>query len=189
MASACLIISRGISTSCANYGKRNFRKFLLYGKRGTKLQKQREAGPDRELPAHTRGVRSIGYESGKDFVVIPEMIPEIIVPDLKDCKLKPYVTYESEDVYQSEFTAQDLFNAVYSEKIVNDYNNKQLDPDGQSLKPSKEENLTAEEATINSLKTGSDIFQVDKEEVIGLYKKKVADSMQKAKELGKDWFN
>lgn len=117
------------------------------------------------------------------------MIPEIIVPDLKDCKLKPYVTYESEDVYQSEFTAQDLFNAVYSEKIVNDYNNKQLDPDGQSLKPSKEENLTAEEATINSLKTGSDIFQVDKEEVIGLYKKKVADSMQKAKELGKDWFN
>lgn len=54
MASACLIISRGISTSCANYGKRNLRKFLLYGKRGTKLQKQREAGPDREIPAHSK---------------------------------------------------------------------------------------------------------------------------------------
>lgn len=182
MASACLIISRGISTSSANYGKRNFRKFLLYGKRGSRFHKAREAGPNPELPIHKRGVKAVGYQSGTKFIQVPEMVPEIIVPDLKDCNLKPYVTYESENVFQSEFTAQDLFNAVYLNKIVDDYHNKQLAPDGQSLNPSEEEKLTAEEARIKSSQTGADMFQVDREEVIAIYQKKIKDSIQKAKD-------
>ncbi|XP_043480518.1 39S ribosomal protein L41, mitochondrial [Leptopilina heterotoma] len=181
MASACLIISRGISTSSANYGKRNFRKFMLYGKRGSRFHREREAGPNPELPLYTRGVKHSGYRSGTKYIPVPEMIPELIVPDLKDCNLKPYVTYESEDVYQSEFTAQDLFNAVYLNKIVDDYHNKQLAPDGQSLNPSNEEKLTAEEAKNKSLKTGADIFQVDKQEVIDIYQKRIQNSLQKAK--------
>lgn len=110
------------------------------------------------------------------------MIPQLIVPDLKGCTLKPYVTYESEDVYQSEFTAEDLFYAVYSKKITEDYKNKKLDSDGQPLHPSEEEKLTAEEAKNRSSKTGSDLFQVDKQEIIDSYNKMIRDSLKKAKE-------
>lgn len=62
MASACLIISRGISTSCANYGKRNFRKFPLYGKRGSRLHKEREAGPNPVLPTYGKFFFSINNQ-------------------------------------------------------------------------------------------------------------------------------
>ena len=54
MASACLIIIRGISTTGASYGKRNFRKFLMYGKRGSRLHKEREAGPNPQLPVDSK---------------------------------------------------------------------------------------------------------------------------------------
>ncbi|OWR41662.1 ribosomal protein L41 [Danaus plexippus plexippus] len=92
------------------------------------------------------------------FVKVPEMIPELIVPDLKDCNLKPYVSYKAEDVIQSEFTPQQLFDAVYSKKIVIDYKQGKLNADGQPLEPSEEENLQPEEAVQRAKRTGSDIF-------------------------------
>ena len=61
MSSACLIISRGISTTCARYGKRNFRKFLLYGKRGSKIHKEREAGPNNLLPVDSKLIHNLLY--------------------------------------------------------------------------------------------------------------------------------
>jgi hypothetical protein len=33
------------------------------------------------------GVRPVGYEVGDRFVKVPEMIPELIVPDLTDFKV------------------------------------------------------------------------------------------------------
>ena len=46
-----LIIKRAISTTAARLGKRNFKKFSLYNKRGTKLFKQQQmASPDPEIP-------------------------------------------------------------------------------------------------------------------------------------------
>lgn len=48
---ANFIISRGISTSCARYGKRNFRKFPLINKRGSKLfKKMQTENPDPLYP-------------------------------------------------------------------------------------------------------------------------------------------
>ncbi len=38
-------------------------------------------------------------------------------------QLKPYVSYKVSEVKQTEFTAQDLFNACYAKKIVSDYKN------------------------------------------------------------------
>lgn len=38
-----------------------------------------------------RGVRDVGYYKGDKFVLIPERIPELIVPDLTDCEVR-YVT-------------------------------------------------------------------------------------------------
>ena len=52
---------------------------------------------------------------------VPEMVPELVVPDLEDCDLKPYVSYATEDVYQEELTSKDLFNVIYGRKIIEDF--------------------------------------------------------------------
>ncbi|XP_045774820.1 39S ribosomal protein L41, mitochondrial [Maniola jurtina] len=149
---------RNISLTVPREGKRNFRKFVLANKRGSRIHKQQQMGPKAELEVDKRGVRDVGYYLNGRFVKVPEMIPELIVPDLKDCDLKPYVSYKAKDVVQSEFTAQQLFDAVYSKKIVTDFKQGKLDADGQALEPSEEEKLQAEEAIQRAKKTGSDIF-------------------------------
>ena len=43
------------------------------------------------------------------FNIFPaEMIPELIVPDLYDCKLKPYVSYKTKEINQEELTSRYL---------------------------------------------------------------------------------
>ena len=73
-------------------------------------------------------------------------------------QLKPYVSYRVADVVQSEFTAKDLFDAVYSEKIVEDFKNGKLDEAGKPTEPSSEEQLTPEKAYIQARQTGTDLF-------------------------------
>lgn len=55
MASACMILQRGIATSCVCHGKRNFRKFLLYNKRGSRSFKEQQAkNPDPDIPIDSK---------------------------------------------------------------------------------------------------------------------------------------
>lgn len=68
------------------------------------------------------------------------------------------MSYKTANVIQSEFTAQDLFNAVYSKKIVEDFKNNRLEINGDPVEPSNDELLTAQEAKLLARKTGSDIF-------------------------------
>lgn len=68
------------------------------------------------------------------------------------------MSYRAPDITQSEFTAQDLFNAVYRPKIVNDFKNKKLNENYEPIEPSEEESLTPEQAKIKARKTGSDMF-------------------------------
>ncbi|KAJ8968313.1 hypothetical protein NQ317_007563 [Molorchus minor] len=153
-----LFIKRSISTSSIRNGKRNFRKFPLYEKRGTQIfRQQQKDNPDPDF-IYTRGVREVGYRNGDKYVVIPEKIPELIVPDLTGFKLKPYVSYRAPDVIQSEFTAEDLFNVVYAPKIVKDFKEGKIDENGEPLEPSVEEKMTAEEARNKARQTGSDLF-------------------------------
>lgn len=86
------------------------------------------------------------------------MIPELIVPSLEGFTLKPYVSYKTEEITEPEFTAQDLFDAVYSEKIQKDFANGQLDENGQPLNPSEYEKLTPQEAKDQDRRTGHDLF-------------------------------
>lgn len=153
------LASRSIATTACVAGKKNFRKFLLYNKRGPRIFKQqRLTNPDPEMPVDKRGVRETGYSLNGRFVAVPEKIPELIVPDLTGCKLKPYVSYKTAEVVQSEFTAQDLFDAVYSKKIVDDFKLGKLSDAGAALEPSADERLTADEAWLRARRTGSDIF-------------------------------
>ncbi|KAG6455086.1 39S ribosomal protein L41, mitochondrial [Manduca sexta] len=152
------VSKRGISLTAPREGKRNFRKFVIPNKRGSRIHKNQQISENRQLEVDHRGVRAVGYTLDGKFVTVPEMIPELIVPDLKDFRLKPYVSYKSPDVIQSEFTAQQLFDAVYSKKIVLDYKAGKLDAEGNSIEPSEEEKLNPDEAVAKAKRTGSDIF-------------------------------
>ncbi|XP_062563699.1 large ribosomal subunit protein mL41 [Armigeres subalbatus] len=155
------IIKRGISTTATVTGKHNFRKFLLYNKRGPRIFKQlRAANPDQypDMPIDKRGVRDTGVTREGKYYEIAEKIPELIVPNLEGCKFKPYVSYRAPNVIQSEFTSQDLFNAIYAQKVIDDFKSGNLNEDGTSKEPSEAEQLTPDEAWVKARKTGSDIF-------------------------------
>ncbi|KAF9788884.1 hypothetical protein SFRURICE_018460 [Spodoptera frugiperda] len=152
------VAKRSISLSAPREGKRNFRKFVIPNKRGSRLHRLQQQTENRYLDIDKRGVRDTGYYLDGRFVTVPEMIPELIVPDLKDFDLKPYVSYKAADVIQSEFTPQQLFDAVYSKKIVTDFKQGKLDEDGFPLEPSEDEKLQPDEAVRRAKRTGSDIF-------------------------------
>ncbi|XP_076685115.1 mitochondrial ribosomal protein L41 [Andrena cerasifolii] len=165
MVSACVIISRQISTSSVCHGKRNFRKFLVLNKRGSRAFKEEQAkNPDSDIPIDRRGVKLTGRMINDKWVSIPEMEPELIVPSLKDFPLKPYVSYRVKDLPPREYTPKDLFNLVYAKKIKDDFENGKLGPNGESLNPSEYEKLTPEEARNRAEKTGTDIFTMEKPE-------------------------
>uniref|UniRef100_A0A1A9W7S3 39S ribosomal protein L41, mitochondrial n=1 Tax=Glossina brevipalpis TaxID=37001 RepID=A0A1A9W7S3_9MUSC len=150
---------RFICSSSPLQGKRNFRKFLVYNKRGTRVVKEAQRTQlNPPVPIHKRGVRDTGVVINGKFVEIPEKIPELVVPNLENCKLKPYVSYKAADVVQSEFTSLELFNAIYAQKILEDFKSGKLKDDNSSVEPSESELLTPEEALLRARKTGSDIF-------------------------------
>lgn len=76
--------------------------------------------------------------------------------------MKPYVSYRVPEITQSEFTAQNLFDAVYRQKIIDDFKNKKLKENGEPMEPSAEESLTPEQAKIKARQTGSDLFSQGK---------------------------
>lgn len=138
--------------------KQNFGNLRLYNKRHLREHKR---GLSKKFPeyCHHYGVRPTGVvQQGGYSEEIPEMTPELVVPDLTDFKLKPYVSYRTKEIFQEPFTAKDLFNVVYGRKILKDYKEGKLDDKGDSLEPSEEELMTADTAIMNARKTGSDIF-------------------------------
>lgn len=153
----CLLQVRQISTSVSCLGKKNFRKFLIPNKRGTRNEKAARGKPW-GLPIDHRGVRPVGVYENDKFVPVPEMVPQLIVPDLTDCEFKPYVSYRAPKPTTPEFTSQDLFNAIYAQKIIKDLQENKLKEDGEPLEPSAEEKITADEAIMKSRKTGSDFL-------------------------------
>uniref|UniRef100_A0A915KHW3 Trafficking protein particle complex subunit n=1 Tax=Romanomermis culicivorax TaxID=13658 RepID=A0A915KHW3_ROMCU len=90
---------------------------VISPKYGTRKQKNR-----REFRDYT-GCQPTGYvdKTGK-FIVVPEMIPEIVAPDLTNFELKPYVSFrytgENETVVDEPFTAKKLFDACYGHSTM-----------------------------------------------------------------------
>uniref|UniRef100_G3MLL0 Uncharacterized protein n=1 Tax=Amblyomma maculatum TaxID=34609 RepID=G3MLL0_AMBMU len=138
---------RHLSMTAQCLGKRNFRKFPVHNIRGTFHDRRRK---DRVI--ETYGVRQpfVSVRSGP----IPEMVPELIVPDLTDCQLRPYVSYCAAEVCQGPFTARDLFDAVYSEQVAKDFKEGKADQSVRHL----EAQPCPEEARMRARQVGSDIF-------------------------------
>ncbi|KAK2576602.1 hypothetical protein KPH14_005271 [Odynerus spinipes] len=159
MASTCLVLRRGIATSAVCYGKRNFRKFLLPNKRGSRNFKEKQSkDPYPDYPIDKRGTRDTGIKVGNKWIHIPEKVPELIVPSLEGFTLKPYVSYKAQNIELEEFTAKDLFDEIYAPKIKKDFEENQLLENGDPINPSEYEKLTPQEAKDRAGKTGCDIF-------------------------------
>ncbi|CAG0883321.1 unnamed protein product [Cyprideis torosa] len=149
---------------------RKFNSLQLYNKRGTREFKKQQMTSKRLLPMIDLGIRWPGKWNDVDLepevrvTVIPEMIPDIIVPDLSDCDLKPYVSYRTPEIVQSTFTSRDLFDSVYSKKMFNDFQTDRLDEEGNPKHPSEQELLEPEEAWRRALVTGADLFEMRSDE-------------------------
>jgi len=149
---------RNISTSPCACGKKNFKKFPLYNKRGTRDFKAKQAkNPHPEVPIHHYGVRPIGVSNRGLFEPIDSLIPELVVPDLTGFKLRPYVSHRAEEISTPKLTPEELFGLIYAPKISEDFNNGKLGPNNEPLEPSAEEKLTAEEARARALRVNSDV--------------------------------
>lgn len=146
------------STSSVAQGKRNFRKFNWIN-RGTQQHKEdQKLNPDpRYTP--TYGVREVLLTS--DGLPVVETIPELVVPNLEGFKLKPYVSYRTNDLDTPPLTAKSLFVDVYAEKIKKDFLENKLDESGNPLEPSEEELLTPEVAENQARRVGNDLFDQD----------------------------
>ncbi|CAG0915386.1 unnamed protein product, partial [Notodromas monacha] len=152
---------RSFHTCAVNCGKRNIRKFPFYNKAGTRAFKEKQMTSERQFLVDHLGVRPVGEMVNGRLRIIPEMVPELVVPDLSNCDLKPYVSYRAPEVTNAEFTARDLFATVYSDKIIEDFREGKINEDGSPLHPSAEERLKPDEAWAKARQFGSDIFPAD----------------------------
>jgi len=164
-------LSRSLSTSSSvlGYGYKkqikdhNVTEFKVHNRLGTKQFKKEQFNKYKpkypDVPIHKYGVRDISINHPAKPEFVREMVPDLVVPDLEGCELKPYVPYNTQDIYQDAMTAQDLFNAIYGPKIVADFKEGKLDENGNALEPNEHEQLSQEEAFIKARQTGSDIFQ------------------------------
>ncbi|NXS63761.1 RM41 protein, partial [Brachypteracias leptosomus] len=57
--------------------------------------------------------------SGK-FLLVKQMVPQFIVPDLQGFKLKPYVSYRAPEGSEPPMTAKQLFTEVVAPRIEKD---------------------------------------------------------------------
>lgn len=76
-----------------------------------------------------RGAKKLGVlTSSKKFILIKEMVPEFVVPDLEGFKLKPYVSYRAPEGSEPPMTAKQLFTEVVAPRIEKDVKEGTFDP-------------------------------------------------------------
>ncbi|KAF7490479.1 39S ribosomal protein L41 [Sarcoptes scabiei] len=154
------ILRRSFETTSVIYGKANFRKFPIPNKRGV-FEHPRLPKPllenefDYPVAVDEMRIRYPGVWFRKKFQYVREMEPELIVPDdFEQCPLKPYVSYRTDEIEQSEFTVEDLFNATYGKEILECMRNNQKIP--ESLL--SHDPQASQEAKLKAIKIGSDLF-------------------------------
>ncbi|NXJ76414.1 RM41A protein, partial [Trogon melanurus] len=68
-----------------------------------------------------RGAKRPGVlTANRKFILIKEMVPEFVVPDLEGFKLKPYVSYRAPEGSEPPMTAKQLFTEVVAPRIEKD---------------------------------------------------------------------
>lgn len=100
----------------------------------------------------TMGIRWPGYWFKKKFCYVKEMEPELVVPDLENFELKPYVSYRTEELSNEPFTAKNLFDSIYADKVKENFREN-----GTTELQLTEDDIN--QARLKALQTGSDLFE------------------------------
>jgi large subunit ribosomal protein L41 len=124
--------SQFFSTSNAVYSRKNPRKYpKTIEDVPEHLQAMFKDKLEYEYPDGLQGygvqLTGIKLASTGKFVVIPEMVPELVVPDLTDFPLKAYVSFKVPDIKEPKVTARDLFDVIYGKKIKDAFEAGKLD--------------------------------------------------------------
>ncbi|KAJ7426965.1 39S ribosomal protein L41-A, mitochondrial [Pitangus sulphuratus] len=76
-----------------------------------------------------RGAKKLGVlTSSKKFLLVKEMVPEFVVPDLTDFKLRPYVSYRAPEGSEPPATAKQLFDQLVAPRIEKDVKDGTFEP-------------------------------------------------------------
>lgn len=76
-----------------------------------------------------RGAKKLGVLTrNKKFLLVKEMVPEFVVPDLTGFKLRPYVSYRAAEGSEPPMTAKQLFDEVVAPRIEKDVKDGTFDP-------------------------------------------------------------
>ncbi|NWH47371.1 RM41 protein, partial [Fregata magnificens] len=76
-----------------------------------------------------RGAKKLGVlTSNRKFLLIKEMVPQFVVPNLEGFKLKPYVSYRAPEGSEPPLTAKQLFTEVVAPRIEKDVKQGAFDP-------------------------------------------------------------
>ncbi|XP_037350777.1 39S ribosomal protein L41, mitochondrial [Talpa occidentalis] len=92
-----------------------------------------------------RGAKGTGVR-GRDgrFVLVPAMVPELVVPELAGCRLRPYVSYRAPAGEDAPLTAERLFQQAAAPAIERDLRDGAFDPerlDKYGFEPSQDGKL------------------------------------------------
>ncbi|XP_042299841.1 39S ribosomal protein L41, mitochondrial [Sceloporus undulatus] len=78
----------------------------------------------------SRGAKTLGFRApGGKFILVPEQVPRLVVPDLSGFKLRPYVSYRAPAGSEPPLTARALFQQTAAPKIEKDLREGAFDPE------------------------------------------------------------
>ncbi|RUS80764.1 hypothetical protein EGW08_011487 [Elysia chlorotica] len=86
------------------------------------------------LPEDIVAPTGIHHRLTGEYIHVPEMVPEFVVPDLTGFELKPYVSYRAKEITQGPITPKDVFNSVYAETVEDDYRRGTIKVEGETIK-------------------------------------------------------
>ncbi|KAK3798143.1 hypothetical protein RRG08_057875 [Elysia crispata] len=101
------------------------------------------------LPEDIVAPTGIYHRLTGEYIHVPEMVPEFVVPDLTGFELKPYVSYRAKEINQAPLTPKDVFNSVYAETVEDEYRRGTIKVDGESIQLSDGRVLNAKDFVVD----------------------------------------
>uniref|UniRef100_A0A8D2Q7I7 Mitochondrial ribosomal protein L41 n=2 Tax=Varanus komodoensis TaxID=61221 RepID=A0A8D2Q7I7_VARKO len=77
----------------------------------------------------SRGSKYLGFLTRSQFRLVPEMVPQLVVPDLRGFALKPYVSYRAPAGSEPPPSARALFEQVVAPRVEEDVKAGTFDPE------------------------------------------------------------
>ncbi|GFO07995.1 39S ribosomal protein l41, mitochondrial [Plakobranchus ocellatus] len=130
--------SRLLCTSANVYGRRSREPWdKRFPVRKEDVEPHKKGGSEemaKALPEDIVAPTGVYHKLTGEYIHVPEMVPEFVVPDLTGFELKPYVSYRAKEIKQAPLTPKDIFNSVYAENIEDNYRKGTVKVEGERIK-------------------------------------------------------